>query len=113
MIGGQAMKVYRIQDEFGYGLFHNPKTCSGYRPTNLHFARMPAPCEEQGTRKFEGLSREVRRSCRFAFPSKDVLEYWVTPEDMAYLKAWGFDVVELEVEPLMQSENQVIYQLTA
>jgi hypothetical protein len=32
---------------------------------------------------------------------------------MAYLKQYGFDVVELEVEPLMQSKNQVIYQLTS
>jgi hypothetical protein len=107
------MKVYRIQDEFGDGPFQTAKRFDGYCPDLLHVSLMPAPCEERETRKFEGLSREVRWACRFAFPSKDALERWVTDEDMAYLKGWGFDVVELEVEPLMQSANQVIYQLTA
>jgi hypothetical protein len=107
------MKVYRIQDEFGDGPFQTAKRFDGYSPFKLHVAGMPVPCEERGTRKFNGLPDEVRRACRFAFPSKDVLEYWVTTEDMVYLKQYGFDVVEIEVEPLMQSENQVIYQLTA
>jgi hypothetical protein len=107
------MKVYRIQDEHGDGPFNTAKKFDGYCPTNLHVASMPAPMEERGTRKFSSLSLDIKRSCRFAFPSKDALERWVTDHDMAYLKQHGFDVVELEVEPLMQSENQVIYQLAS
>ena len=107
------MKVYRIQDEYGDGPFNTAKKFAGYFPYTLHVAGMPAPCEERGTRKFNSLSKDMQRSCRFAFPSKDALERWVTDDDMAYLKQYGFDVMELEVEPLMQSENQVIYQLAS
>jgi hypothetical protein len=102
------MKVYRIQDEHGDGPFHTAKKFDGYCPGKLHVAVMPTPCKEKDTRKFHDLPINVQKSCRFAFPSKEALERWVSAEDMEYLRQHGFDVVELEVEPLMQSANQVI-----
>lgn len=108
------MKVYRIQDENGDGPFNTAKVRAGYSPNCLHLYGMPSPMEEfKSLRKFLRLSRDERRTYRFAFPSLDKLQEWVTAEDMKYLRAYGFGVIEMDVEPFCASETQVVFKLSA
>ena len=104
------MKIYRIQNEHGEGPFRPIRVGGDFHPTEMDCAAMPSPSEEREFRGFCQLKPENRRGLKFGFPSREALELWVSEKDMDYLKAHGFDVIEIEAEPVYISEHQVVFK---
>jgi len=104
------MKIYRIQNSHGEGPFRAHSVDDTFYAHRMDCAAMPSPIEDRAFHGFCQLKEKNRRSLRFGFPSKEALGFWVSESDMAHLKAHGFDVIEIEAEPVFISEHQVAFK---